>query len=154
MLVARKAVLGIGAAVMLTTGGMATAVAQEGHFGQEARGVNASSKANASYAYAHATWKWTGPGSTGKVKVYVNDQDCNGYDAYAWMQFKRATGQTVDGETDYPNDDSRCKGKGQTTVGPRFKDDFNITHGRVVVCQDDWWTDSCKYGKWHKNPKA
>ncbi|WP_158713549.1 hypothetical protein, partial [Streptomyces sp. NRRL F-525] len=153
-----KAVVGIGAAVLLTSGGMATAVAQDGHSGQEARGVNASSKANASYAYAHATWKWTGPGSTGKVKVYVNDQSCrDGYDSYAYMQFKRATGQIVDGDTEYPNDNDRCKGPGQKHTGPRFSDDFNITKGRVVVCKNDGWPwedDTCKKGKWHKNPKA
>ncbi|MCZ4609931.1 hypothetical protein O3S80_40425 [Streptomyces sp. Lzd4kr] len=154
MLVARKALVGIGAAVLLTTGGTATALAQDGHSAQDTRGVKASSKANAGYAYAHATWKWKGAGSTGKVKVYVNDQDCNGYSAYAWMQFKRATGQTVDGETYYWNSDSLCRGRGQTRTGPRFSDDFNITHGRVVVCQSDWGPDTCKYGKWHRNPKA
>lgn len=118
--------MGIGAAVLLTTGGTATALAQDGHSAQDTRGVKASSKANASYAYAHATWKWKGAGSTGNVNVYVNDQDCNGYSAYAWMQ----------------------------GTGPKFSDDFNITHGRVVVCQSDWGPDTCKYGKRHKNPKA
>ncbi|MGW7721230.1 hypothetical protein ACWGKK_44035, partial [Streptomyces chartreusis] len=69
--------------------------------------------------------------------MYVNDQDCNGYSTYAWMQFKRATGQTVDGDTCYWNSDSLCRGSGQTRNGPKFSDDFNITHGRVVVCQSD-----------------
>lgn len=27
--------------------------------------------------------------------MYVNDQDCNRYSAYAWMQFKYSTGQTA-----------------------------------------------------------
>ncbi|WP_189172390.1 hypothetical protein [Streptomyces lasiicapitis] len=146
--------MGIGTAVLLTTGGMATAVAQDGLGGQDARGVKATSKANASWGYAKATWKWKGAGSTGKVKVYVDDQDCNGYSVYAKMQFKRATGQIVDGDNYYWNSDSRCRGKGQTRNGPKFSDNFNITHGRVVVCQSDWGWDTCKNGKWHKNPKA
>ncbi|MFC8244812.1 hypothetical protein [Streptomyces chartreusis] len=38
---ARKALVGIGAAVLLTTGGTATALAQDGYSTQDARGVKA-----------------------------------------------------------------------------------------------------------------
>jgi hypothetical protein len=162
MLVARKALVGFGTAVLLTTGGMATAVAQDGSSAQggnsvqEDRAKRAHSKANAKFGYAHASWKWAGPGSTNKMKVYVNDQRCrDGDSTYAYMEFKRAgAGGIVEGDNYYWNENSVCKGPGQTYKAPAFSDNFNISKARVVVCVDNWGSDPCKKGNWAKNPKA
>ncbi|MGD6741362.1 hypothetical protein ACOKM3_05875 [Streptomyces sp. BH106] len=155
----KKNLVGLGAAVLMLTGsGLGAAVAQPGGAGDvSARGVHGDSKANASYAYAHATWKWAGPGSTGKVKVYVNDQRCrDDYDSFAFMQFKGADGAVITGESRAWNDNSDCVGRGKTTTFPRFSDGFNVKKARVVVCKNDVWGsgDTCKKGNWHKNPKA
>ncbi|MEV0218120.1 hypothetical protein [Streptomyces sp. NPDC050704] len=156
--------MGFGTAVLLTTGGMATAVAQDGSSSQggnsvqEDRAKRAHSKANAKFGYAHASWKWAGPGSTGKVKVYVNDQRCrDDYDTFAFMQFKNAWGGVVDGDARVWNYNDDCKGKGITKKIAGYSGNFNITKGRVVVCKNDawWWDDdTCKKGKWTKNPKG
>lgn len=120
-------------------------------------GATDSSKSNASWAYAHARWTWKSQGSTGKVKVYVNDQSCrDGKSAFAFMQFLRANGQLVTGETRWWNPNGECVGKGVTKTGPSFSDDFHVTHARVVVCKDDTLGDgdTCKKGNWKKNPYA
>ncbi|MEV6164269.1 hypothetical protein AB0L71_20490 [Streptomyces sp. NPDC052052] len=118
-----------------------------------------SSKAHAKFGYAHATWKWTGPGKTGKIKVYVNDQSCkDGYDTFAFMQFKggRWGNSVITGESRAWNDNSDCVGKGRTSTFPGFTDTFNVLKARVVVCKNDVWGtgDTCVKGTWHKNPKA
>lgn len=113
------------------------------------------SKANASYAYAHAKWSWAGPGSTGRVKVYVNDQSCrDGYDSFAFMQFRGTDGVVITGETRWWNENEDCVGKGKASKGPSFSDDFNVADARVVVCKNDAWGtgDTCKKGNWRDNP--
>ncbi|SCK23802.1 hypothetical protein H181DRAFT_01792 [Streptomyces sp. WMMB 714] len=166
----KRTLIGIGAAALLATGGAATSAsavqpdtaAQPGTVsgaaaGQQVLGKSGYSKAHPKYTYASARWTWKGPGSTGKVKVYVNDISCkDGDDAFAFMQFERATGQVVTGESRFWNYNSDCKGKGVSRKGPSFSDGFNITHARVVACKDDKLGsgDTCKKGNWHKNPYA
>ncbi|MFE0137766.1 hypothetical protein ACFWY6_40345 [Streptomyces sp. NPDC059037] len=143
----------VAAAAVLTAGGVTTA--QAAGSGPEAKGTSGYSKSSAGYGYASAKWKWKGPGSTSKVKFYVKDKSCrDGYDAFAFMQFKGADGAVITGKA-RPEDET-CGNGGIKETHPGFSDGFNVKKARVVVCKDDVWGsgDTCKKGNWHRNPKA
>lgn len=115
-----------------------------------------SSKANTGWAYAHARWAYTSLYSTGKIKIYVNDQSCrDGYDTFAFVQIQQIPGGSVvtdDGRAkDYNSD---CVGKGRATTFSGKSSNRPVYRMRVVVCKNDTWGtgDTCKLGNWKKNP--
>ncbi|MGW8882311.1 hypothetical protein, partial [Streptomyces mirabilis] len=127
----KTALAALGTAALLAAGVTATTAQASADTASSAqiRGTSGSSIANAKFGYAHATWTWTGPGKTGKIKVYVNDQSCkDGDDTFAFMQFLGGRwGKTVtDGESRAWNDNADCVGKGRTTTFPGYTDTFNV----------------------------
>ncbi|EPH45185.1 hypothetical protein ABT390_22320 [Streptomyces aurantiacus] len=168
---ARKALIGVGAAALLATGGVSTAAAQS------ATGAHATSAASAAaqdsramapvkgkvtakkkgIGKASATFKWKGQNRTGPFKLYVNDTSCDGWDAFTFLQFKIKK----HGELKVRTGDSRlydytCRqGGGERKTVKGYTTSYKLHSIRIAVCQNDrlGTGDTCHFGKWKKNPK-
>ncbi|MGH3314491.1 MAG: hypothetical protein ACRDP3_28545 [Streptomyces sp.] len=168
MLAPKKVLVGIGAAALIATGGGVTATAAQpvadttkptaSTPGQHALGKGGYSKASRSYAYGSAKWTWKGAGKTSGIRVHINDKSCrDGYDTFAFMQFKSArNGQVITGKSRVRDYNRNCKGNGVTRTIPAFTDGFDVRYARVRVCKNDSWGsgDTCAKGDWHRNPYA
>lgn len=169
---ASKALILMGATAVLTTGGVSTAAAQSAT-GAHITGAASVASAQDSEAMpaarakvtakksgigkASATFNWKGQNRTGKFKIYVNDTSCDGWDAFTFLQFKiKKHGQfkVITGASRLYDDTCR-QGGGERKTLDRYITSYKLHSIRIAVCQNDkvGTGDTCKFGKWKKNPK-
>ncbi|WP_406415263.1 hypothetical protein [Streptomyces sp. NBC_01614] len=162
----------MGATAVLTTGGVSTAAAQSAT-GAHITGAASVASAQDSEAMlaarakvtakksgigkASATFNWKGQNRTGKFKIYVNDTSCDGWDAFTFLQFKiKKHGQfkVITGASRLYDDTCR-QGGGERKTLDRYITSYKLHSIRIAVCQNDkvGTGDTCKFGKWKKNPK-
>ena len=145
----RTALIGVGSAALLATGGLAAVAAepaQKTTTTAAAAKKRVSSAESESWGYGKVKWTYIKghPGTFSNIDSYAKDKSCDGKEVYVQLHAK-----STDGTTRKVNlaQDDWCSNGGDSYNNKRWVIGENVKWARAVVCKNEWGpNNTCKAG--------
>ncbi|MEV8017905.1 hypothetical protein AB0O76_16495 [Streptomyces sp. NPDC086554] len=138
----KTALIGVGSAALLTTGGLATASAEPAQKTTTTSAAAAakkrmSSAESESWGYGRVKWTFTKghPGTFSNIDSYAKDKKCDSKEVYVKLEARTTHGKT---RTVNLAQDDWCTNGGDSYNNRKWEIGYNVKWARAVVCKNEW----------------